>query len=299
MEPLPIRLNHQTSWEVSIVWPKFAVLDNPDLPDLLVDLSMMHAVQIVLHPSRMEAYYPICPGAAAHGEQAVVPVQDAGQTMHMRTKGRLVALYTHPRNRRLVPVESRGASCVGTSRVPTYDVQRRAVLDSGRELPLSGLVQADLDVRGEAELDLYGAALHELEPLFQKERRGETRQLMGRGVRKAQRDLKVSQRANQIQTAVPEAFEYALAAQRRDVIRYRKVRRGDVQPRMHRFEVGAYVYCAQPPINTLDVKTTRIIILRVAKVYSTGWLDLVGADARVITVHSMLQQQCGRANGGM
>eukprot|EP00873_Tetraselmis_striata_P021147 jgi/Tetstr1/441411/TSEL_029657.t1 len=96
LEPLPIRLNHQTSWEVSIVWPKFAVLDNPDLPDLLVDLSMMHALQIVLHPSRMEAYHPINPGAAAHGERAVVPLQDAGQTMHTRAKGRVVALYPSP-----------------------------------------------------------------------------------------------------------------------------------------------------------------------------------------------------------
>jgi len=147
--------------------------------------------------------------------------------------------------------------------------------------------------RGEAELDLYGSAMHEREPLFQKKRRGKTRQLMGvklmnkarqrrlhqaetprreterkaakarekaaqqqRGLRRAQRDLKVPHRANQIRATVPKVFEHALAAQRRDVIRYRKVRRGDVQPRTHRFEVGAYVYCAQPPINTLDMKTT-------------------------------------------
>lgn len=102
----------------------------------------------------------------------------------------------------------------------------------------------------------------------------------------------ISQRADQIRAAVPKAYERALAAQRRDVVRYRKVRRGDVQPRTHRFQVGSYVYCAQPPINTLDVKTTRTI-LRVQKVYSTGWLDLIGADGRVITVHS---EQCAPCN---
>eukprot|EP00873_Tetraselmis_striata_P006534 jgi/Tetstr1/426798/TSEL_017013.t1 len=71
LEPLPIRLNHRTLWEVSTVWPEFAVLDNPDLPDLLVDLSLMHALQIMLRPSRMGVDYPICLGAAAHGERAV------------------------------------------------------------------------------------------------------------------------------------------------------------------------------------------------------------------------------------
>mmetsp|Transcript_20910 Transcript_20910/g.53587 ORF Transcript_20910/g.53587 Transcript_20910/m.53587 type:complete len:139 (+) Transcript_20910:201-617(+) len=82
--------------DLSTVWPRFAVLDNPDLPDLLVDPSLMHALQVVLRPSRMRVDYPICLGAAAHRERAAVRLQDAGQSMHTRAKGRLVALYPPP-----------------------------------------------------------------------------------------------------------------------------------------------------------------------------------------------------------
>ena len=79
-------------------------------------------------------------------------------------------------------------------------------------------------------------------------------------------------------------FERALQAQRRDVVRYRKVRRGDVLPRRHRFEVGSYVYLSQPPLNTLDVRTTRTI-LRVKEIHESGWLTLVGSDGQEIQVH--------------
>eukprot|EP00873_Tetraselmis_striata_P043440 jgi/Tetstr1/463704/TSEL_008563.t1 len=65
----------------------------------------------------------------------------------------------------------------------------------------------------------------------------------------------ITQRADMLRAAMPKAFERALQAQQRDVVRYRKVRRGDVQPRRHRFETGSYVYVAQPPLNTLDAET--------------------------------------------
>eukprot|EP00873_Tetraselmis_striata_P006997 jgi/Tetstr1/427261/TSEL_017446.t1 len=84
--------------------------------------------------------------------------------------------------------------------------------------------------------------------------------------------------------APDQAFERALQAQQRDVVRYRKVRRGDVQPRRHRFEIGSYVYVPQPPLNTLDVHTARTI-LRVVEILESGWLRLSGSDGNEIQVH--------------
>eukprot|EP00873_Tetraselmis_striata_P035580 jgi/Tetstr1/455844/TSEL_042635.t2 len=86
----------------------------------------------------------------------------------------------------------------------------------------------------------------------------------------------ITQRADMLRAAMPKAFERALQAQHRDVVRYRKVRRGDVQPRRHRFEIGSYVYVAQPPLNTLDVRTARTI-LRV--------VEILESDGNEIQVH--------------
>eukprot|EP00873_Tetraselmis_striata_P041597 jgi/Tetstr1/461861/TSEL_006940.t1 len=94
----------------------------------------------------------------------------------------------------------------------------------------------------------------------------------------------ITQRADMLRAAMPKAFERALQAQQRDVVRYRKVRRGDVQPRRHRFEIGSYVYVAQPPLNTLDVRTARTI-LRVVEILESGWLRLSGSDGNEIQVH--------------
>eukprot|EP00873_Tetraselmis_striata_P002647 jgi/Tetstr1/422911/TSEL_013692.t1 len=94
----------------------------------------------------------------------------------------------------------------------------------------------------------------------------------------------ITQRADMLRAAMPKAFERALQAQQRDVVRYRKVRRGDVQPRRHRFEIGSYVYVAQPPVNTLDVRTARTI-LRVVEILESGWLRLSGSDGNEIQVH--------------
>eukprot|EP00873_Tetraselmis_striata_P007045 jgi/Tetstr1/427309/TSEL_017478.t1 len=94
----------------------------------------------------------------------------------------------------------------------------------------------------------------------------------------------ITQRADMLRAAMPKAFERALQAQQRDVVRYRKVRRGDVQPRRHRFEIGSYVYVAQPPLSTLDVRTARTI-LRVVEILKSGWLRLSGSDGNEIQVH--------------
>eukprot|EP00873_Tetraselmis_striata_P037028 jgi/Tetstr1/457292/TSEL_043897.t1 len=94
----------------------------------------------------------------------------------------------------------------------------------------------------------------------------------------------ITQRADMLRAAMPKAFERALQAQQRDVVRYRKVRRDDVQPRRHRFETGSYVYVAQPPLNTLDVRTARTI-LRVVEILDSGWLRLSGSDGNEIQMH--------------
>ena len=105
----------------------------------------------------------------------------------------------------------------------------------------------------------------------------------------------ISQRADILRTAMPRAFEHALRAQVRDIVRYRKVRRGDIQPRVHRFAEGSYVYYIQQPINTLDMRVTRTI-LRVRAVHNTGWLELEGSDGRVIEVHADQCAPCHLSN---
>ena len=105
----------------------------------------------------------------------------------------------------------------------------------------------------------------------------------------------ISSRADILRAVMPRAFENALRAQVRDIIRYRKVRQGDVQPRAHRFAPGSYVYYVQRPLNTLDVKVTRTI-LRVHKVHSTGWLELMGSDGRIVEVHGDQCAPCHLSN---
>eukprot|EP00873_Tetraselmis_striata_P038743 jgi/Tetstr1/459007/TSEL_004475.t1 len=48
--------------------------------------------------------------------------------------------------------------------------------------------------------------------------------------------------------------------------------------------IGSYVYVAQPPLNTLDVRTARSI-LRVVEILESGWLRLSGFDGNEIQVH--------------
>eukprot|EP00873_Tetraselmis_striata_P042873 jgi/Tetstr1/463137/TSEL_008071.t1 len=94
----------------------------------------------------------------------------------------------------------------------------------------------------------------------------------------------ITQRADVLRAAMPKAFERALQGQQRDVVRYRKVLSGDVHPRRHRLETGSNVYVAQPPLNTMDVRTARTI-LRVVEILECKWLRLSGSDGNEIQVH--------------
>ena len=105
----------------------------------------------------------------------------------------------------------------------------------------------------------------------------------------------ISVRADILRSAMPRAFEHSLRAQVRDIVRYRKVRQGDVQPRSHRFTEGSYVYYMQRPLNTLDMRVSRTI-LRVRKVHNTGWLELEGSDGRVVEVHADQCAPCHLSN---
>jgi hypothetical protein len=62
-------------------------------------------------------------------------------------------------------------------------------------------------------------------------------------------------------------------------------------PRLHRFQVGDYVYVAQKPINSLDV-TTTLTILRVRAVKPNGVLELEGADGTVVRTRMELCAPC-------
>eukprot|EP00873_Tetraselmis_striata_P008841 jgi/Tetstr1/429105/TSEL_019067.t1 len=96
----------------------------------------------------------------------------------------------------------------------------------------------------------------------------------------------IAQRADMLRAAMPKAFERALQAQQR---------RGVVQPRRHRFETGSYVYVAQPPLNILDVRTSRTI-LRVVEILESGWLRLSGSDGNEIQVHMDSCAPCHLSN---
>lgn len=101
----------------------------------------------------------------------------------------------------------------------------------------------------------------------------------------------ICKRAAVITENMPVAFERASAAQRKDAVRYQRVRRRDLPPRVHRFSVGDFVYVSQRPINTFDVKTARTM-LRVRYVHPNGVLELEGARGSSIKVRMELCAPC-------
>jgi hypothetical protein len=103
--------------------------------------------------------------------------------------------------------------------------------------------------------------------------------------------LLITQRAQVLRDAMPLAYERAVSAQQRQSVRFQRVRRRDVPPRLHRFQVGDYVYVAQKPINSLDVTATRTI-LRVRAVKPNGGLELEGADGTVVRTRMELCAPC-------
>lgn len=98
-------------------------------------------------------------------------------------------------------------------------------------------------------------------------------------------------RSHVLAAAMPTAFEKLLKAQKRDAVRFNKVKRRDVAPRLHRFVPGSFVYTAQTPLNALDVGTNRAI-LRVHQALPSGVLVLEGADGKTIRVRGELCSPC-------
>jgi len=103
--------------------------------------------------------------------------------------------------------------------------------------------------------------------------------------------LLITQRAQILCDAMPLAYERVVSAQQRHAVRFQRVRRRDVPPRLHRFQVGDYVYVAQKPINSLDATMTRTI-LRVRVVRPNGVLALEGADGTVVRTRMELCAPC-------
>ena len=101
----------------------------------------------------------------------------------------------------------------------------------------------------------------------------------------------IVQRSQILASAMPTAFERLLKAQKRDAVRFRKIKRRDVAPRLHRFTPGSFVYTAQTPLNALDVNTNRAI-LRVHQALPSGVLVLEGADGKTIRVRGELCSPC-------
>jgi len=103
--------------------------------------------------------------------------------------------------------------------------------------------------------------------------------------------LLATQRAQILRDAISLAYERAVSAQHRPAVRIHRVRRRDVPPRLHRFQVGDYVYVAQKPINSSDVTTTRTI-LRVRAVRPNEVLELEGADGTSVRTRMELCAPC-------
>ena len=91
--------------------------------------------------------------------------------------------------------------------------------------------------------------------------------------------------------AMPLAYERAFSAQQRESVCFQLVRRWDVPPRLHRVQVGDYVYVAQKPINSLDFTTTRTI-LRVRAIRPNGVLELEGAGGTIVRTRKELCAPC-------
>jgi len=103
--------------------------------------------------------------------------------------------------------------------------------------------------------------------------------------------LLITQRAHILRDDMPLAYERAVSAQQRHAIRFQRVGRRDIPPRLYRFQVGNYVYVAQEPITSLDVTTTRAI-LRVHAARPNRVLELKGADGTIVRTRMELCAPC-------
>jgi hypothetical protein len=98
-------------------------------------------------------------------------------------------------------------------------------------------------------------------------------------------------RAQLLAEALPTAMENLIAAQQRDVLRYKHRRSGIYKAQPYKFSVGDFVYYRQPAKNTLDVKTARHI-LRVKEMRPSDVVILEGADGESKAVHVSNCQPC-------
>eukprot|EP00873_Tetraselmis_striata_P019836 jgi/Tetstr1/440100/TSEL_028458.t1 len=89
VEPLPLTFNRGTTWEISLPWPRWAILDNPALPDVLLDTSVVRALSLTIL-SDGTACYPLDVARGLHGPQAVVPFRTLGtavESLHLEARG--------------------------------------------------------------------------------------------------------------------------------------------------------------------------------------------------------------------
>jgi hypothetical protein len=101
----------------------------------------------------------------------------------------------------------------------------------------------------------------------------------------------IEHRAIALAHAIPTAMENLVAAQQRDVKRYRHRRSGIYKAQPYQFSVGDFVYYRQPAENTLDVKTARHI-LRVKEMRPSDIVILEGSDGNTKAVHVSNCQPC-------
>ena len=94
----------------------------------------------------------------------------------------------------------------------------------------------------------------------------------------------VLRRAEAVRQAMILAGEGIKIAQARDTLRYAKTRSGNYLPRIHRFEIGDYIYLKDRQLVSLDMPV-RDTILRVIGFTPTGNLILLGADTAITDHH--------------
>eukprot|EP00873_Tetraselmis_striata_P034861 jgi/Tetstr1/455125/TSEL_041977.t1 len=85
VEPLPLTFNRGTTWEISLPWPRWVILDNPALPDVLLDTSVVRALSLTIL-SDGTACYLLDVARGLHGPQAVVPFRTLGtdvESLHL------------------------------------------------------------------------------------------------------------------------------------------------------------------------------------------------------------------------
>ena len=87
------------------------------------------------------------------------------------------------------------------------------------------------------------------------------------------------------------AMENMSIAQRRDTLRYARIRSGAYRPQLRRFWQGDYVYLQREVPTTLDVRALRSIFW-VKEVLTSGLLLLEGKDGRECREHSKNYAPC-------